>query len=171
MAAYKGPATFPVTRALRKTVAHPDGLLIEDRRHDEAVAGLRAAFEAAQGALRDRHAQRITSVRNDPDLTQAGKEKKLRGFARELENDLADHLKAISAAESRATMVRARLTAPPADPKGESAYAGTRRALLEDRIVKDFKALGPSQRREALRRGREASRSNGWGRWCANLAC
>ena len=60
--AYKGPATFPVIRTLRKTRMGGD-LILEDHRHDEAIAALKAAFDAAQGSLRDRYAQRVGGVR------------------------------------------------------------------------------------------------------------
>ena len=152
--AYRGPQ-FPVTRPLRKSVVRGD-LIIEDHRHDETIAALKAATEAAQQSLRDRYMAKVANVKSDPDLTPAGKEKKLRGLMRELENDLADHVKAISAAEGHAAKLRATLTAPPPEPRDETPYQGTSRAMREHRAVMDFKALDPSQRREAQRKARLA---------------
>jgi hypothetical protein len=166
MATFKGPA-FPVTRPLGKTrTLENDGLILEDHRHDERIAALKAAHLAAQDTLRTAYGARIAAIKADTDLTVAGKNKRLQGLRTEFEQDLAPHVKAIAAAEDWAGRSRKWLTAPPDGPKDETSYQGTARAMREHRAVSSFIALPPPARREALRRAREAGERD----WLAALA-
>ena len=154
---FRGPA-FPVSRPFKKTrVLEGDGLVLEDHRADDVLAALKAAHTAAQDTLRTAYSARIASIKADPDLTVGGKAKRLQSLRAEFETDLAPHVKAITEAEDRAAKLRKNLTSPLPAPKDETAYSGTRRAMLEHRAISDFKSLPAPARREALRRARDAN--------------